>query len=161
MRTNIDKKNRPHYFFNDRINIKSVEPNLLNIDKTSFKSTDAVIYHIEYITMKSIDHVNIDSANSLYLIFNNVDGYIKCNFIKESNEDKYLIFASTDKNKEVLEKYTELWDEIKNLIETISGGKTIKYGKYFMKIRFESDDYLPLDKILNIPVCLIAAGSVF
>ena len=39
-----------------------------------------------------------DSANLLYLIFNNIDGYIE-----ESNEDKYLIFASTDKNKEVLD----------------------------------------------------------
>ena len=53
--------------------------------------------------MKSLDHVNIDSENPLYLIFNNVDGYI----IEESNEDKYLIFASTNKNKKVLEKYTK------------------------------------------------------
>ena len=37
----------------------------------SFKSNDAVIYHIEYITIK-----NIDSENSLYLVFNNVDGYM-------------------------------------------------------------------------------------
>ena len=27
--------------------------------------------------MKSLDHVNIDIANSLYLVFNNVDGYIE------------------------------------------------------------------------------------
>ena len=27
--------------------------------------------------MKSLDHVNIDCENTLYLIFNNVDGYIK------------------------------------------------------------------------------------
>ena len=45
------------------------------------------------------------SENSLYHIFNNVDVYIK-----ESNQDKYLIFASTDKNKKVLEKYAKLWD---------------------------------------------------
>ena len=47
--------------------------------------------------MKSFDHVNIDCDNSLYLIFNNVDGYIE-----ESNGDKYLVFASTGKNKEAL-----------------------------------------------------------
>ena len=57
--------------------------------------------------------------------------------------DKYLIFASTDKNKEALEKYTELCDEIKNQIETINGGKPIKYKKDFMRIGFESDDDLP------------------
>ena len=27
--------------------------------------------------MKSLDHANIDSVNPLYLIFNNVDGYIE------------------------------------------------------------------------------------
>ena len=30
-----------------------------------------------------------------------------------------------------------------------------------MKIRFESDDDLPLGNILNIPMCVIAVGSVF
>ena len=36
---------------------------------------------------------------------------------------KYLVFDSTDENEEVLKKYRELWDEIKNEIETINGGK--------------------------------------
>ena len=61
----INIKNRPHYFFNDIINVKSFGPSLLDIDKKSFKSTDDVIYHIEYITMKSIDNENVDRANSL------------------------------------------------------------------------------------------------
>ena len=72
-----------------------------------------------------------------------------------------MIFASTDKNKEVLEKYTELWDKIKNHIETIGGGKPIRYGIDFMKIRFESDHSLALGKILSIPVCTIAVVFVF
>ena len=97
-------ENRPYYFFNDVINIKNFDPNLLSIDKISFNSTDAAIYYIKYIIIKSLDHENIDSANHLYLVFNNVDGCIT----EESNENKYLIFASTDKNKEVLKKYTEL-----------------------------------------------------
>ena len=73
----INIKNRPYYFFNDTINIKKLDPNLLSIDKISFKSIDVVAYHIKYITMKSLDHVNIDSANPLYLIFNNVNGCIE------------------------------------------------------------------------------------
>ena len=68
----------------------------------SFKSIDAVIYIIRYITIKSLDQVNIDSENLLYIIFNNVNGCI----IEKNNEDKYLIFAPTDKNKNVLKKYT-------------------------------------------------------
>ena len=45
-----------------------------------------------------------------------------------------------------LEKHTELWDKIKNQIETITGGQTIKYKENFIKLRFESDDDLPLGK---------------
>ena len=67
--------------------------------------------------MKSLNHVNIDSENPLYLTFNNVDGYIEYNSIEENNRHKYLIFASMDKNKKVLEKYTKLREEIKNQIE--------------------------------------------
>ena len=63
----INIGNRLYYFFSDTINIKNFDPNLLNIDKISFKSINAVIYNISYIT------VNIDSENPLYLIFNNVD----------------------------------------------------------------------------------------
>ena len=76
------------------INIKNLDPKLLNIGKILFKSIDAVVYHIKYIAMKSLDHVNIDCKNS------HVDGYI----IEQNNEDKYLIFASEVKNKEIIEK---------------------------------------------------------
>ena len=99
----INVRDCPHYVSNDMINIKKFDPKLLYIDKMSFKSTDVVIYHIEYITMKSLDN-----ENSLYPFFNNVDGYIECNSTEKSNKNKCLIFASTDKNKEVLKTYTEL-----------------------------------------------------
>ena len=54
----------------------------------------------------------------MYLIISRVD-----RFIEENNESKYLAFDSADKNKEVLTKYTKLWDGIKNEIETMNGGK--------------------------------------
>ena len=59
--------------------------------------------------MKSLYHVNIDCEFFLYLAFNNVDGCIHCNPVKfnsieKNSENKYLFFASTDKNKEILEK---------------------------------------------------------
>ena len=54
----------------------------------------------------------------MYLIISRVD-----RFIEEKNESKYLAFDSADKNKEVLTKYTKLWDGIKNEIETMNGGK--------------------------------------
>ena len=92
------------------INIKNFDSSLLKVDKKSYKNID--IYYIGYITIKSIsDYENINSVNPLYLIIDETDGYIK-----ENNGNKYLTFASTDKNKNVLEKYTQLWDEIKNHI---------------------------------------------
>ena len=72
-----------------------------------------------------------------------------------------MVFASTDRNREALENYTELWDENKDQIETINGDNPIKYEKHFMKARFESNDDLSLGKILNNPVCIINVTSVF
>ena len=47
-------------------------------------------------------------------IIDNADGYIEENTI-----NKYLFLVSNDKNKEVLKKYTEIWNRIKSLIKTI------------------------------------------
>ena len=50
----VNIKNRQNYFFNSMINIKNFDPNLLSIDQISFRNTDFVIYHIEYITRESL-----------------------------------------------------------------------------------------------------------
>ena len=71
----INIKNRTYYFFDDMINIKDFDPNLLKIDKKSYKNID--IYYIGYITMKDSDYVKINSVNPLYLIIHKVDGHIE------------------------------------------------------------------------------------
>ena len=53
----------------------------------------------------------------MYLIIGKAIGHIE-----ENNGNKYLVFDSTDQNKEVLKKHTELSNGIKNKIETIKGG---------------------------------------
>ena len=124
-------------------NIKNLNPNLLSINKISYKNTDAVVYNIKYIMVDIINNQNIDSENPLCLVFSDVDAYI----IEESNENKYLIFALTKKNKKVF----------KNI------QKSIKYKKNFMKIRFDSiDDDLPLGiKVLSFPILSLVVKSVF
>ena len=149
----INIKNRIYYFFDNMINIKDFNSNLIKIDKNSYKNID--IYYIGYITMKDFDYVKVNSVNSLYLIMNKVDGYFE-----EINGNKYLTLVSTDKNKEVLTKYTELWDGIKNSIEKINN-KSGEYGKDFMKIKFDSDDSLPLNKTLKLHNMTIIVRSVF
>ena len=105
--------------------------------------------------MKNSDYVEINSVNPLYLIINEVDGCIK-----EINGSKYLTLVSTDKNKEVLTKYTELWDEIKNSAEKMNN-KSGEYGKDLMKIKFNSDDSFPLNKTLKLHNVTIIVRSVF
>ena len=81
----------------------------------------------------SLERMTIDNEDFSYLIFNNVDGHIE-----EKNGLKYLVFAPTDQKKEALKMNTNLWNKIKNQIETINDGEPNKYSKAFVKIRFES-----------------------
>ena len=85
-----------NYLFNDMTKIKDFDSSLLTIDQVSYESNDSIIYDIKCIK-------NLGSSNSLYLVFQNLDPYIE-----KSGENKYLIFASTDKNGKALENYTEL-----------------------------------------------------
>ena len=97
----------------------------------------------------------------MHLIIGNVDGHIECNSAEEQNRSKYLVFDSADENKEVLKKYRELWDGIKNEIETISGGKKGEYGEDIMKTKFNTDDNLPLNKPLKLHLLTITVRCIF
>ena len=90
------------------------------------------------------------------MIIGKVDGRIE-----ENNGNKYLVFDSTDETKKVLEEHSELWDGIKNEIETINGGKKGEYGKDFMKIKFNTDDNLPLNKPLKLHLLTIIVRCIF
>ena len=59
------------------------------------------------------------------------------------------------KTKKYLKKKKELWDGIKNEIVTINGGKEGEYGIDFMKIKFDTDDNLPLNKPLKMHLLTI------
>ena len=91
----------------------------------------------------------------MYLFLNHTN---RC--IEEKNENKYLIFDSTDENKELLKKYSDVWNRIKNKIEAISSGKC-DYEKDFMKIKLNSDDDLPLNKPVKFHAINIIIRSVF
>ena len=124
----INIKNGTHYFFNEMINIKDFDQNLLKIDKKSYKNIG--IYNIGYITIKKInDYGNIHGVNPVYLMIGKVNGYTE-----ENNGSKCLVFNSSDENKEVLKKYKEFWNGIKNKIEIINDDEC-KYGKRFTNIK--------------------------
>ena len=77
------------------------------------------------------------------MLVNHANGYIE-----EKGVNKYLILISTDGNKELLKKYNDVWNGIKNKIEEVSSGE-FDYEKDNMKIKCNSNDDLPLNKPLK------------
>ena len=129
---------------------------MLKIDKKHYRGVN--IYYIGYITIKNTDDCeSIYSVNPLYLIVNHASGYIK-----EKNGNKCLIFYGfVNENKALLKKYADNWDGIKNETKAINGGEESKYGKDYMKIKFNSDDDLPLTKPLKCHTVAIIIRFVF
>ena len=99
---------------------------------------------------------NISSVNPLCLHINEASRYME-----EKNETKYLFFDSVDENEKVLKNYADVWDGIKSKIKTINGVKENDYEKDYMKIKFNSDDDLPLNTPLKFPAMTIIIRSVF
>ena len=81
--------------------------------------------------------------NPLYLRIIYASGYIE-----QKDANKYLIFKSTDENKELLKTYNDVFDEIRGKIKEVSSGE-YDYEKDYMKIKFNSDHDLPLNKPLK------------
>ena len=83
-------------------------------------------------------------------------------FIDEKIGNKYLVHDSTnDENKEVLINALNFGMEIKSENKTINSGKEGKYKKYFMELKFNSDDNLPLNEILKFHMLTIVVRSVY
>ena len=146
----INIKNRTYYFFDDMINIKHFDPNRIKIDNKSYNNI--IIYYFGYITTKNLSYVKINRVSPLYFIIDKVDGYIE-----ESNVNKYSTLLFTDKKKDTSKKYAELWDKILDLITNTLG----HYDENYMKIKFNSDDNLPLNKISKLHNLTIVVSSVF
>ena len=96
----------------------------------------------------------------MYLTITRASGYIECNSVEEKGVNKYLVFDSIDQNKELLKKCNDVFNGIRHKIEKISGDE-YDYQKDYMKIKFNSDDDLPLNKQLKFHNMIITIRSVF
>ena len=99
--------------------------------------------------------MNINSVNPLYLGITRANGYIE-----DKGINKYLVFDSTDKNKELLKKYNDVFNGIMSKIREIDDD-WLEYAKDYMKIKFNSDDDLPLNKSLKFRLMTITIRHVF
>ena len=61
----------------------------------------------------------------------------------------------------MLKNYTKIIDEIKNQILFLADDDIFVMGKNFMRFRFETNDKLPYNQKINVPVCVISINSVF
>ena len=91
----------------------------------------------------------------MYLLIDYASGYIE-----EKGVNKYLVFDSTDENKELLKKYNDVFNGIRDKIKEINSDEC-DYEKDYMKIKFNSDDNLPLNKPLKFHNMTITIRSVF
>ena len=100
-------------------------------------------YYIGYITKNPQWH--FFSVNALYLMINKIKGHFE-----ELDGDKYLI--TSYKNGDIMQKCQGVFDGIKEIIKKINDyGQPIKYDDNYMKIKFNADDNIPLNKIIYFP----------
>ena len=150
----VEIKIYTYYFFDDIINTKNSVADKIKIDERSYKNI--LIYYIGYVTTKDLKYVKIKSVNPLYLAINKVNSYFE-----ETNKSKYLTLVPTNKSKEKVKKYEELWSKIRDLFRSINK-KLDDYDEKHMKMKFISDDdQLPLNKVIGIPSMIIVARDVF
>ena len=139
-----------YYFYSDLINIKNFNNNNLNLHKKGVLGND--VHYIGYITKKP--QWNVYSVNPLYVMINKIKDHFK-----EVDGDKYLIISS--ENGCITEKYQEVFDGTKETIKKINDySQPIKYDDNYMKIKFNTDDNIPLNKTIYFPTTTIIIRSI-
>ena len=99
--------------------------------------------------------MNINSVNPSYLIFIRVNGYFE-----EINENKDSMLVPTNENKEKIKKYEKLLCKIRDLVKSITKNSD-HYDEKYMKIKFNSNNELPLNKTIEIPSMTILVRAIF
>ena len=74
---------------------------------------------------------------------------------------KYVLtLGPTNQSKEKIKKYEEMWIKIKDLIRLVTK-KSDYCDDKCMKIKLDSDDKLPANKTIEIPVMVIVVRAFF
>ena len=91
----------------------------------------------------------------MYLFIDQASGYVE-----KEGMNKYLVFDTTNQNKKLLKKHNNVWNGIDNKIKEVSDSE-FDYGKDYMKIKFTSDDNLPLNKRLKFHLLTVTIRCLF
>ena len=116
----------------DVINIKNFDPNNIKIDETSYK----------------------DLAIKDSRFFDKVSWYFE-----DIKGSKYIMLVPTNESKKITNKCEELWSKIGDLVRPVT--TNYDYDEKYTKIKFNSDDELPLNKGIEITIMIAVVRSVF
>ena len=128
------------------VNIFDFNPKKLSIKKV----TDSVSDDPEYIYYVKYDN------NFFYLVIDDLKGYFR--YYKDKKELEFII-----EDQVQAKIYNQIWDKIKELINNVDG-VNFEFSDYFKNrgiIRFDTDDTLPLDSMVNVYSMPIFIKSIY
>ena len=152
----IKIKNPLFTYYSRFVNILDFNPKKLNIEKVC-----AINDNLERIYYDKYD------KDPFYLIIDDLKGYFKYSKEKDTAElrslerRKELKFIIEDQRRK--KNYNQIWDKIKEIINSLDDvnfGFSV-YFRYHGVIRFDTDDTLPLDAMVNIYSVTIVIRSVY
>ena len=143
----INIKDPPFTINNEQlVNIFDFNPKKLSIKKV----TDSVSDDKEYIYYVKYDN------NFFYLVINDLKGYFR--YYKDKKELEFII-----EDQVQAKIYNQIWDKIKELINNVDG-VNFEFSDCFKNrgiIRFDTDDTLPLDSMVNVYSMTIFIKSIY
>ena len=115
------------------INILDFNPKKISIEKgCAINDKLEHIYYVKY------------GGDPFYLVIDDLKGCFKY------SKKKKLGFVIEDQKKRKI--CNQIWDRIKELINSIDcvGFRFYQYSRHYNVIRFDTDDTLPLDNMINV-----------
>ena len=140
MEVNIKNK-KYNYAEKSIIKLNDVSLRLINIIKK-----ESMVINIYYINHFYLEDDNIKQG-PFYFGINDVYGYFE-----ENNGNKYFNIDNTYNNKKILQKYMLLWNDIKDIIKNKGGKPFSDFVKDNMTFKFDTDNNIPLGKVLKFDI---------
>ena len=143
----LEIKTKINFNWDDIIYVNDFNADLFEIIKRESR-IGANIYHIGYVLGPNYDY---NTIKPLYFVVGRLIGYIE---EIEGSSDKYLVVASSARNKNIISVLDMVWASIENEINP--GIKIKDYNKF----RFNSDIDLPLNTIIEFRPLVINISCV-
>ena len=129
-------------------NIDDFDPEFLLVNDFKSSKDGSILFNMSY----------CEENNVSYIVFNNIE----CIF-RKSGVFSYLIFCESDKNKKILDDYVKVIDRIKEAVFYFIDefeDEIFILGKDFMRFRFKTNDKLPYNQKINVPVCVVSISGI-